>query len=155
MNKWHWVLELAGNATGTLSLGIFTFLLGGIAIAKTTTFGSIFGEPWVLYLLCLWGIALTERFSDDLFRFGGWGKIKEPHGNWYWPLEFSGHAISVIGLGWMIIVNVTAQIQGYHTFYEPDSLILWPEILALVVMWAANALNWFNDIRRSRQGGNS
>ncbi len=149
MNKWHWVLEFIGNAWGTLSLGIFTFLFSGIALVGVTTFGSIFGEPWVLYLLALWGIFLTERLSDDWFRM--W-ENKEKHDDWYWPLEFGGHVISVLGLAWMIMVHATVQALGHHAFNEPNSWILWSEIPGLGLMYIANAINWFNDIRRFRQG---
>ena len=145
MNKWHWLLEFGGNAVGTLSLGIFAFLFSGIVLVGATTFGSIFGETWVLYLLALWGIFLAERFSDDLFRFG---YKDEKHSNWYWPLEFSGHVVSVLGLAWLIMVHATVNTQGYHTFNEPNNWILWSEILVLPLMAAAISLNWFNDIRR-------
>ena len=152
MSKWYWLMEFAGNAVGTLSLGIFTFLFSGIALVGSATFGSVFGELWVLYLIALFSLLRAERLSDDWLRLL---KNNEKHGDWYWPLEFTGHVVAVLGLFWMIMVHATVQAQGHHVFNEPNSWILWSEIPVLAAMWLANALNWFNDIRRFREGGNS
>lgn len=149
MNKWYWLLEFGGNAVTTLAIGIFAFLFSGIALAGSATFGSMFGQLWVLYILGLWGILLAERLSDDIYRYA---YANEKHGGWYWLLEFAGDVVMVLGLAWMLMVNATVQTQGYHGFNEPNSWILWSEIPVLVAMGVAVALNWVNDIIRFRKG---
>ncbi len=146
MSKWYWIQEFGGNAVATIAIGIFTFLFAGIAIAGSATFGGVFGHWLMLPLLILWGILLAGRFADDFFRY--WNNAKQQGG---WALEFTGDAVMLLGLFWMILVIATVKTQGYHAFNEPNSWILWSEIPALAAMGVAVSLNWVNDIIRFRK----